>query len=523
MSAHEEVKVSRPKRRGKKEPKPIKPRRPGPRGWIGRGRGEDVSVEAPDEFRGTTRQVCGLWPWIVGSGTPMVGVPLGRHIKTGATLCCDPISWYQRAGIIPQPSVFVLANPSLGKTSLIMRMAVGLEGYGVIPLVLGDTRPDYTRMIRAIRGEVIPIGRNRGSINLLDPGEAPEAAGRLRAAGREDLADEVLADSHGLRLNMIFSAFAILLNEPASNKEKNILSRALTWLDENFDGVPLPKDLLDVVKAGPPELREAAVDRGRQERYEDATDRIESCLMSLSEGGMFGSVFARHTTIPMRRDVPMSYDLSAIPHSESDLRALALLACWTAGFASVNIAQILADAELEERRHYFVVLDELHQALKAGPGLVERVDYLTRLNRTEGVGLAMITHTLADLESLPLEADVKKAKGFIERSAMVIAGGLPGAQMPDLSKIKGLSREEQNLLTSWQDPAPYDARTGKKGVPPGRGRFLVKVGNRPGIPVRVVLTEAEKPLSMSDDRWATSSRRGSTRADVAQGEREEES
>lgn len=440
----------------------------------------------------------------------MVGVPLGHHIKTGATLCCDPISWYQRAGIIAQPSVFVLANPSLGKTSLMMRMAVGLEGYGVIPMVLGDTRPDYTRMIEAIGGEVIPLGRNRGSINLLDPGEAPEAAARLRAAGRHDLADEVAADSHGLRLNMLVSAFTILLNEPPTNKEKNILSRALTWLDENLEDVPLPKDLLTVVRQAPPELREAAVDRGQDERYQEATDRIESCLMSLDEGGMFGSVFARPTSSPVRRDVPMSYDLSAIPFAEGDLRAMALLACWTAGFASVNTAQVLADAGLEPRRHYFVILDELHQALKAGPGLVDRVDYLTRLNRTQGVGLAMITHTLEDLESLPLASDVKKAKGFIERSAIVIAGGLPGTQMPALSKIKGLSYEEQSLLTSWQDPAPYDARTKKKGVPPGRGKFLVKVGGRPGIPVRVVLTEREKPLSMSEDRWTSSSRRGST-------------
>lgn len=490
--------------------KSIKPLRPGPRGWLGRGRGEDVMVEAPDEYRGTTRQVCGLWPWIVGSGTPMVGVPLGRHIKTGATLCCDPISWYQRGGLISQPSQFWLAEPGLGKTTGVMRTCIGSAGYGVIPLVLGDTRPDYSRMIEALGGEVIPIGRNRGSINLLDRGEAPEAAQRLREADRDDLAEEVLADSHGLRLNMLISAFTVLHRgaREITPTERNVLSRALTWLDDNFEGVPLIGDLLTVIRDAPQALEYAALSRGDEGRYQDATDGLVSFLMAMDEGGAFGSIFARHTTHPMRRDRPMSYDLSAIPSSEDDLRALALLACWTAGFASVGISQVLADAEIEPRRHYLCVLDELHQALKAGKGLVNRVDYLTRLNRTEGVGLIMITHTLKDLESLPDEADRQKAMGFIERSAIKVAGGLPMAEMPKLSKVVGLSAKEQHLLASWGDAAPYDSRTGKKGTPPGRGKFLVKVGTRPGIPIQTFVTSAELALSMSDDRWASQSQHG---------------
>lgn len=493
---------------GQKKSRPVRPRRPGPRGWVGRGRGEDSSIEAPAEFRGTTKHVCGLWPWIAGSGTPMIGVPLGRHLASGATVCCDPISWYQRGGIISQPSCFILGLPGLGKTSLVMRMAVGLEGYGVIPMVLGDTRPDYTRMIKAIDGEVIPIGRGRGSINLLDPGEAPKAAKKLRDAGFEKEAEEVLADSHGLRLNMLISAFTIMHHMPIEPTERNVLSAALTVLDSEFDGIPVPSDLLAVVQSRHPALREIALDKGDNARYDEFVLRIEACLISLSGKGEFGSIFAQHTTTAIRRDRPMSYDLSAIPASETRLRALALLACWTAGFASVQISQILADAGLEERRHYIVILDELHQALKAGPGLVDRVDYLTRLNRTEGVGLVMITHTLDDLESLPREADVKKAKGFIGRSAIVFAGGLTGTEHDGLSKQRHLSDEERSLLSAWQDPAPWDARKNKKGVPPGRGKFLIKVGPQTGIPIKVELTQDEKDLSMSDDRWHDTSRRG---------------
>jgi len=491
---------------------PVRPLRPGPRGWLGRGRGQDVVIDAPAEYRGTTVQVCGLWPWAVGAGTPNLGVPFGRHLQTGATLCCDPITWYQQAGLISNPSVFILGLPGLGKTSAVMHMCIGLAGFGVLPLVLGDTRPDYLAMIQALDGQVIPLGRGRGSINVLDPGEAPAAAARLRAAGHDKQAAELLADTHGLRLNMLSSLITILRKTPPDVREETILARALTWLDEHHQDSPatLP-DLLDVVRHAPGPLREVALDRGSTSRYQQVTENLETSLVALCPGGRFGDIFAGPTTSPMRRDAAVVYDVSAIPHSETDLRAAALLASWTAGFATVGIAQTLADAGLEPRRHYLVVLDELHQALRAGPGLVDRVDYLTRLNRTVGVGLAMITHTMKDLAALPLPEDRSKALGFVERSGIVICGGLPLAELGNdpgqLGSVVPMSQAERAMLAGWQSPPSWDAHPGDQ-PPPGRGKFLVKVGGRPGIPVEVVLTDAERSLSMSSTRWTDPSRIG---------------
>src|SRR5690606_14365565 len=129
--------------------------RPGPRGFSGAGGGRVSYVEAPPEWRGTTVQVCGLWPFSAGSGTPMVGVPVGRELSGGATLCCDPISWFQRAGLIHNPSCLVLGKPGLGKSSLIRRMVLGLTAYGTYPMILGDLKPDYVDLITAMGGQVI--------------------------------------------------------------------------------------------------------------------------------------------------------------------------------------------------------------------------------------------------------------------------------------------------------------------------------------------------------------------------------
>jgi hypothetical protein len=476
-------------------------RRPGPRGWLGRGRGEANVIQPVDEWRGTTVQVCGLHPFSVGTGTPMIGVPLGLQLFTGATVCADPISWFQDAGLISNPSVFVLGLPGLGKSTLVRRMAAGGAGMGNLPLILGDLKPDYVDMIRALGGQIITLGRGRGHLNILDPGEATAAAERLRVAGKEKERQQVLADAHGRRHTMVSALLTILRKQPPTDREESIVDRALKVLDETHEGVPVLGDLLRVIQEAPDEVRAVALDRGDDTRYRAITEDLEASLISLTAGGRLGETFAHHTDVPMMRDRPVVYDVSSIDDSDTDMQAAMLLACWSAGFGTVNIANALADAGLEPRRHYLVVLDELWRALRSGRGMVDRVDALTRLNRQRGVGLAMVSHTMSDLLALPSESDRMKARGFVERAGMVIAGGLPGAEMPMLTSAVPLSRAEQELLTSWQDPGAWDTGTGRETEPPGRGKFLIKVGGHPGIPVKVELIEAERAINDTNKLW----------------------
>lgn len=494
----------------------LRPKRPGARGWRGRGNGESAYVQAPAEWRATTMQVCGLYPFAMGGASPMVGVPLGRHLFSQGTVCGDPISWFQRAKLISNPSVFVLGLPGLGKSSILRRMATGLSGYGVIPLVLGDLKPDYVEMVRALGGQVITLGRDRGALNVLDPGGAIEAAARLRANGFEKEARTVLADANARRLNMVIALISILRNDVLAERERTVLDRALKYLDKHFDGVPVISDLLEVVRQAPNELREVALDRGDIKRYQAITEHLEASLVSLANGSL-GDVFSRQTTVPMERDRPVVYDLSEIDELDEDLRAAALLACWSNGFGTVEIASLLADAGLEPRRHYFVIMDELWQALVVR-GMVNRINALTRLNRAKGTGIAMCTHTMADLNAIPDESDRMKARGFVERAGMVICGGLPESEMNFLQGAMSLTKKERDLLTSWQDPAEWDPALGREAEPPGLGKFLIKVGGKAGIPIRVQLTEIERPVNDTDTLWHEQSRIGD-RADTTKNSR----
>ena len=487
--------------RRKRSGRPAGPPRPGTRGWSGRGGGASSFVQAPEEWRGTTFQVCGLWPYAAGSGTPMVGVPLGRNLLSGATLCADPISWFQRARLISNPSLFLLGLPGLGKSTLIRRMALGLTGYGVLPMALGDLKPDYVDLIEAVGGQVIRLGRGRGRLNILDPGEATDAARRLVGQARAQL----LADAHGRRHNMVAALITIQRQDSPTDHEDQILDRAIRILDDRHREAapPVLGDLVAVLRDAPQDLREVVLDRGDMSRYHAETDPLLKSLTGLLGQGRLGEMFADQTTTPMRLDRPVVFDVSSIDDQDTSLQAAALMACWSTGFAAINVANALADAGLAPQVHYFLILDELWRALRAGRGMVDRVDALTRLNRQHGVGVAMITHTMSDLDAVPDEDDRAKARGFVERAGMVVCGGLPDAEMEKLRGPARLSRAEQDMLVSWMAPPAWNEDGQGDEDPPGRGNFLVKVGGRPGIPVHVSLTEVEGRLNDTNRRWYT--------------------
>ena len=467
--------------------------------------GRMVRVPRLPVWRGTSVQVCGLYPFCAGTSAPMIGVPLGLNLRTVSTVCCDPISWFERASLISNPSVFCLANPGTGKSTLIRRMALGLAGQGTVPLVLGDTKPDYVDLVAALDGQVVSIGAGKDLINPLDTGGAMQAARRIGGQEGELLAGE----ARSRQVQMVCALIELVRRGGIGDRDESILSEALRVFDENNPGkVPVIADVLEVIRAMPPALDDVALSRGDRARYEEATEALEASLTALTVG-RWGQVFGQATTTAMRLDRPVVFDVSDLDRAAQDIQGAVLLTCWSYGFAQVNVAQALANAGLTPRRHYFIVMDELWRILRAGVGMVNRIDELTRLNRARGVGQAMITHTLNDLEALPNPEDVAKAKGFVARSGMVLCGGLSAEETEKVAKVIPLSSQEKAMLVSWQSPPSWQITAGEKQAPPGQGKFLIKVAERPGIPIKVQLTRHELALNDTNQLWANRHEDGS--------------
>lgn len=204
----------------------------------------------------------------------------------------------------------------------------------------------------------------------------------------------------------------------------------------------------------------------------------------------------------MLTDRSVVFDVSSLQSDDDSLQAAVLLACWSYGFATVEITQALADAGVAPRRFFNLIMDELWRALRVSSGMVDHIDALSRLNRQVGIGTIYITHSMVDFMALATEEDRRKASGLVERSRMLILGGVTYREIDLLRGLFHFSDKEARRLTGWNAPGGYDKFTQSPLPMPGMGKFMLKTSDSPGITFGIDLTPEEMALSeQSNYRW----------------------
>lgn len=495
-------------------------------GVVGPGGGRSRSVARPAEFRGTTAQVAGLWPWSVGAGAPLIGTPLGTHLHTGEPVCFDSMNWFTRGGFLTAPSLFVLGLNGFGKSSLVRRLVLGAIAQRIKPLILADVKPDYRDTIEGVGGQVIDLGYGHGKLNPLDPGVMGQAIARLRqetvlaeSRGDFDRARRLAEETESLRTevrarqtNLIAGLIELVRGARISDFEDTLISTALRILFRDAaDGgrgftltePPIMDDLAEVIAAGGPELELDAAARDA-EQYETAIIPLRRSLRALTQGN-FGQVFNGQTTTPLNlNSVAVCVDVSHIAKNDKKLKAAVMLASWSSGFGAIEALNLLAEVGLGQQHYFQVVMDELWQVLGLGDFMVERVDELTRLQRSIATELIMISHTIKDLQALGSDAAMGKALGFLERARAKIFGALPPEEIRRLDSITPFTQAEAAMVTSWSSPQALTGEPIKRGapkpLPPGVGKFLLKVSEdrSPGVPFALVLTEVEQTAGIHE-------------------------
>ncbi|MFC7326435.1 hypothetical protein [Marinactinospora rubrisoli] len=215
-------------------------------------------------------------------------------------------------------------------------------------------------------------------------------------------------------------------------------------------------------------------------------------MENLCDGPLAG-LFDGPTTTPLDLDAPaVAVDLRSLLSAEDSVVAAGLLATWAYSYAAVDTARAFGHAS----RPLILPLDELWRALRAGPGMVDALDAITRLNRSKGEVSMMVTHSLRDLEALPTEEDRAKAAGLMERCDTLILAAMPHSELQLVSRQRPLTDGERGLVAAWSSPATAGADG--TSIHPGRGKYLVKLGQRVGVPVQLQLTPIELELYDTD-------------------------
>ncbi|WP_066892315.1 ATP-binding protein [Carbonactinospora thermoautotrophica] len=458
------------------------------RGWRGPAAGRAAHVETGSVYLGTSVQVAGLFPFMQASGLPAEGVPIGPDLLTHEMVCLDPPGWLGR--LTNNPSIWVQGQPGVGKSAIAKRLCLGLVGYGYAMLCPGDVKGEYAALVRALGGQVVRIGRGLDRINPLDSGPL----GRLLPTLPEQRREILLAEVNGRRGELLHALLATahgLGRRPAA-QESAALNAAIRLAAADPGADPTIPDVINVLREAPGPLLDRLMLRSHDE-YLTEVRAIVAALENLCDGPLSG-LFDGPTTTPLDLNAPaVSVDLSAILTAGDHVVAAGLLACWAYSYSAVDTARAFGVLA----RPVVLPLDELWRALRAGPGMVEAFDGITRLNRAKGEISLMITHSLRDLEALPTEEDRAKASGLMERCDTLILAAMPMSELTRISQRKPLTDAERELVASWASPTATGI-DGTTQVHPGRGKYLIKIGQRIGVPVRLALTPTELELYHTD-------------------------
>ncbi|MFJ8036033.1 hypothetical protein [Streptomyces sp. NPDC096032] len=269
-------------------------------GWGGRFGGKASVEDTGTVYTGPSSQAGGIYPWLLGSGLPPRGVPVGRDVLTGELVCVDPSGWTGK--LTTNPGVWVMSQPGAGKSALVKRICLVYSAYGHMVCVPGDVKGEYSELIAELGGSVVRIGDGIGRINPLDSGPLKGRVQPLPADRRQALLDVL----NGRRLETLVALLSTKhgLGRAPDEIERSALDTAvhLASAAQESGTDPVVKDVTDALRAAPDELRAKLAAEG--ETYQNLTRSVIAGLDNLIGGPLKGLFDGATTRARSRRRPP---------------------------------------------------------------------------------------------------------------------------------------------------------------------------------------------------------------------------
>ena len=412
--------------------------------------------------RGTTANLCSLYPWHTGPGPTTRGPYIGVDVSGGgAGWFYDPFELY--GTVLTDSNMLIAGRPGKGKSSAVktfLYREVGLYGRRRF-IAINDPKGEYGPLAERLEMTVVklhPGGVHR--LNPLDPAPGDTDDGGL--LGRQRLVAGMLAVVMERRL------------DPA---EESLVARSIEHLSEwrlSFDLA----DLARVIADPPDELRRhPELARLTDDELRAAGTPTRFALGKLLDRTLRG-MFDGPTTVSVdwASGSGVLVDLSAV---FQDREALPLVM-----MAATSWLQSAMTA-LGPGRRGLQVDDEVW-ALLENEWTVKHLQARLKLCRHWGICNILVCHRLSDLRSQAADgtAAQKVAAGLLGDIGTRIFFQQAPDQVADAQALLGLNDVEAGLLPRLV-----------------RGRSLWKVGERSAV-VHHVVAPHESEITNSDQRMS---------------------
>lgn len=420
--------------------------------------------------RSNCSNIAGYYPPYTGNSTITKGTPLGKHLITSMPVHGDPIAWYPN--LMSNPSLFVLGRPGLGKSSLIIRMILGIIARGDIAVIMGDLKGEYINLTNYVGGKVIDFSKGVDILSTVH-NSLPSV--------REEVLSKLI--------NLLITLLSIYRRKMLTDVEISILEEVIRLLVSNKKAKLF--DILALIDNPTEELLQITLSKNSEE-YKFNIKGLRLSLQAFIY--KVKHLLSGNYKLSFEEYSAFCINISSIREDDDILTSMIMLSSW-----HLSTTYILNMQKKIPNKWYCAIFDELWRPLRTAGGMVDRIDALTRLNRHWGIAQILITHTLKDVLSLDKVTDVAKASGFIERVGSVICAGLPQTELEVLGKVVLYSQREIKMISRWTTPSVWHEDE-KQSISPGRGKFMLKIGDRLGIPFELILTDKELEMH-NTDKW----------------------